>query len=180
MDQSQQGEVLFREIQWYQPRWLWVLVLGVAALDWYFGFAHGLLHNPMRHGLYTISLVILGVLAPLFLCTYRQLTEVRRDGIHVTRSPFPRSSTVIRFSQFYRYQPRVCSPIYAAGGWGISQGWQGQAFNMGGPNAVELCLVGGGRVLIGSCKQRQLLDTLHHLCQPKRTSASTESAISVS
>lgn len=168
MDKSQQGEVLFRETQWFQPRWLWGLVLGVAAVDWYLGVDRGWLFSLSHHLPYFVSLLVLGVLAPLFLFTYRQVTEVRRDGIHLKRAPFPRSLAVIRFSEFYRYQPRVCSPIYAAGGWGIAAGWQGKAFNMGGANAVELCLVTGERVLIGSGKQRQLLDTLHFVCQPKR------------
>lgn len=174
MSDSQQGEVLFRETQWFQPKWLWVLILGAAASQWYLGHKHGWLYNLSHHRPYFVLLMILGVFAPLFLCTYRQVTEVRRDGIHLKRSPFPRSSAVIRFSQFHRYQPRACSPIYAAGGWGIAEGWQGKAFNMGGANAVELCLVGGGRVLIGSGKQRQLLDTLHFYCQPKRKRAADD------
>ena len=169
MDDSRQGEVLFRETQWYQPRWLWGLVLGVAATLWYWGGAHGFLHHPLRHILFFISLIGLGVIAPIFLCTYRQVTEVRRDGIHVTRSPFPRSSAVIPFSGFFRYQPRICAPIYAAGGWGIAEGTKGQAFNMGGPDAVEFFLVGGGKVLIGSCRQREFLDALHFVCRPTRT-----------
>jgi len=174
MVKAQQGEVLFRETQWYQPRWLWVLVLGAALVDWYLGAKHGWLNHPHRHIPYFVSFIILGVVAPLFLCTYRQVTVVRLDGIQVMRSPFPRSSMEIRFAQFYRYQPRVCSPIYSSGGWGIAEGWQGKAFNMGGPDGVELCLVGGGRVLIGTCKQRQLLDALHFQCRPKRKHAPSD------
>lgn len=179
MEKSQQGEVLFRETQWFQPRWLWVVVLGVAWIEWYWGLKHHWLQTPHRHFAYFVSFTVLGVLAPLFLCTYRQVTEVRRDGIHLRRSPFPRSSELIRFSQFYRYQPRVCSPIYAAGGWGIAEGRKGKAFNMGGANAVELCLVDGGQVLIGSGKQRQLLDALHFVCQPRRKSGAGDVAVAV-
>lgn len=168
MEKSHQGEVLFRETQWFQPRWLWGLVMGVAAIEWYWGFKNHRLHAPHHHIPYLISFIVLGVLLPLFLCTYRQITEVRRDGIHLIRAPFPRSSAVIRFSQFHRYQPRACSPIYAAGGWGLTEGRQGKAFNMGGANAVELFLVGGERVLIGSSKQRQFLDALHFICRPTR------------
>jgi hypothetical protein len=170
MQQQGNGSVIFRETQWFQPRWLWVLVLGTATLIWYIGVKHRLLHMPYRSSsnfdtAYLISWVILGVLAPLFMCSYRQVTEIRDDGIYVVRGPMPRVSEVIRFSQFYRYQPRNCSPIYSAGGWGIAEGWQGKSYNMGGSHGVELCLTDGGRVLIGSCKLRQFLDVLHSQCR---------------
>jgi hypothetical protein len=161
---SESNNVLFRETQWFQPRWLWALVLGAAALDWYFMLHHVWGRHTFGDLILLFFWVVLGVAAPLFMAVYRQITEVRADGIYLTRSPFPRMNDVIRFSDFSRYQPRTCSPIYSAGGWGIAQGWQGKAYNMGGSQGLELMLVGGGRVLIGTCKMRRLLDVLHGQC----------------
>jgi hypothetical protein len=165
MQKSEQGDVLFHETQWYQPRWLWVLVLGTAGAVWYWAIHRHWNDHFVADFIFAFWWAALGLLGPAFLLSYRQITEVRVDGIYVKRSPFSRAADVIRFSQFYRYQPRVCSPIYSAGGWGIGQGWQGKAYNMGGSHGLELCLVGGGRVLIGSCKMRQLLDALHSQCR---------------
>jgi hypothetical protein len=165
--QSDKGTVLFRETQWFQPRWLWALVLGSAIVVWSRALGSGLDFHGRANITFSIFWLVLGVIAPAFLISYRQVTEVRSDGIYVTRSPFPRTSDVIPFSHFYRYQARNCSPIYSAGGWGIAQGWQGKAYNMGGSDGVELLLVGGGRVLIGTCKMRQLLDALHSQCGVK-------------
>lgn len=167
MDNSEQSTVLFRETQWFQPRWLWVLIFGSAIGIWYFAVHRAWGRHIKADVLILFFWAVLGMIAPLFLILYRQVTEVRDDGIYITRSPFPRMADVIRFSEFYRYQPRLCSPIYSAGGWGIAQGSQGKSYNMGSSHGIELCLVGGGRVLIGSCKMRQLLDVLHSQCRVK-------------
>jgi hypothetical protein len=161
---SESNNVLFRETQWYQPRWLWALVMGAATLEWYWAL-HRVWGKHHSHDiLFLLFWIVGGIAAPAFLIFYRQTTEVRADGIYVKRSPFSRTNDVIRFSQFFRYQPRNCSPIYSAGGWGITQGSQGKAYNMGGSQGLELLLVGGGRILIGTCKLRQLLDVLHAQC----------------
>ena len=161
---SEPNNVLFRETQWFQPRWLWALVMGAAVVEWYWGLHRVWGQHAVGDLVFLFFWIVLGVGAPAFLVLYRQTTEVRADGIYVKRSPFPRMNDVIPFSQFFRYQPRACSPIYSAGGWGITQGWQGKAYNMGGSHGLELCLVSGGRVLIGTCKMRQLLDVLHAQC----------------
>jgi hypothetical protein len=172
MDNSDQSDLLFRETQRFQPRWLWVLAIAAAVIDWYWAWHRQWRVHPGTDAIFAIFLAVVGVGAPIFLLFYRQTTEVRSCGIYLKRGPFPRASDVIRFSEFYRYQPRNCSPIYAAGGWGIVEGWQGRSYNMGGGQGLELCLAGGKRVLIGSQKMRQLLDALHSQCrvrmQPQR------------
>ncbi len=165
MENSDQSDVLFRETQRFQPRWLWVLVIAAAAVGWYWASHHQWRLHHVADALCAAYLAVVGIGAPAFLLFYRQTTEVRSGGIYLTRGPFPRVKDVIRFSEFYRYQPRNCSPIYAAGGWGIFEGWQGRSYNMGGSQGLELCLTGGKRVLIGSQKMRQLLDVLHFQCR---------------
>jgi hypothetical protein len=167
MDRSNQSNVLFRETQWFQPRWLWVLVMVTAAASWFLPLRHTWRQHPWLDIASLACLVFFGIGAPMFLVLFRQTTEVRADGIHVSRGPFPATSEFVRFSQFFRYQPRACSPIYSAGGWGIAEGWQGKAYNMGGSHGVEFCMVGGGRILIGTTKMRQLLDALHSQCRGK-------------
>jgi hypothetical protein len=161
---SDPSNVLFRETQWFQPRWLWVLVLGAAAVAWYCAIHHTWGRHAIADLAFVLFWLVVGVAAPTFLLLYRQTTEVRDDGIYLKRGPFSRMKDVIRFSDFVRYQPRTCSAIYSAGGWGIAEGSQGKAYNMGGTHGLELLLIGGGRVLIGTCKMRQLLDVLHAQC----------------
>lgn len=100
----------------------------------------------------------------MFLLFYRQTTEIRADGIYVKRKPFSRMNEVIRFSDFVRYQPRNSCPVYTSSAWGVPQGWEGKAYNMGAAQGLELLLVNGGRVLIGTSRMRQLLDALHAQC----------------
>lgn len=141
--------------------------MGVAALAWYLALHRAWGKYTVTDLVFLFFWVVLGVAAPLFLIAYRQTTEVRADGIYLKRLPFARMNDVIRFSDFSRYQPRACSPIYSADGWGSAGGSQGKAYNMGGSQGIELLLVGGGRVLIGTQKMRQLLDVLHKQCGTK-------------
>jgi hypothetical protein len=158
------NNVLFRETQWFQPRRLWAIVITTAVVAWICAFHHAWRKSGITDLGFALFLVVVGIAAPVFLILYRQTTEVRNDGIYLKRTPFSHMNDVIRFSDFVRYQPRTCSAIYSAGGWGIAEGWKGKAYNMGGKQGLELLLVNGGRVLIGTCKMRQLLDALHAQC----------------
>ncbi len=78
----------------------------------------------------------------------RLVTELDSSCLRVRFSPFVRKE--IPLSDIVYWKARTYDPIREYGGWGVRM-WRGSgALNMRGNSGVQLVLMGGERLLIGS------------------------------
>ena len=171
MDQTGDQKVYFREIQKFNQRWLWILLLGSSVFVVTF-FGYGMIKQivfgqmwgsrPMSN----IALAIVGPGIMLFTLGFTYLfyslkliTEVRNDGLYIRF--FPLSHRIIPFENIKYCEVRTYRPIKEYGGWGIRYGRKGKAYNVSGNRGVQLKLSEGKPLLIGSQKPEELARTIN-------------------
>ena len=146
---------LFRETQRFTQRWVWALILGVAALTWY-GLIRQILmgepvgDRPIGDVAMVLIWLVVGVGFPLGLFLMRLDTRVTPKGIHVRFVPFHRWERSWDFDELTQIEPRRYAPLRDYGGWGIRVGPRGFAYNVKGHEGIQLVLGSGRRVLIGT------------------------------
>ncbi len=150
----------FIEIQQFRQGWLLALVLVpcISVLT-YLGFT--VFRNWPMSGtnmlIYGVSILAL-VLVPVFMLAIKMVTEVKNDAIHIRFFPLKRE--VIPFSEIAKCDARQYSPIKEYGGCGIRYGTKGMAYNISGDHGVQLELMNGKRLLIGSQRSEELTKTI--------------------
>lgn len=166
----------FEEIQYFRQRWVWLLVLLICGAQIVAALVHMLL--PVLHpqafqadpkAIYTGSgtLFFTAFLIPFLVWKMNLTTRVTGDGIELRFAPFPkRVISLVEISKVYARQYR---PIREYGGWGIKGTFKNRAYNVSGDRGVQLELVNGKRLLIGSQRSEELvrviegrLQQLHH------------------
>ena len=152
----------FREEQRFSQIWVWLIVIGVAALIWYSTFMQIIQRrpfgeNPAPNTLLIIFWLLFGIGMPALLLSARLITEVRMDGIYIRFFPFHFSYKEIAFQDLKSFEVRRYNALREYGGWGIRYGPQGKAYNVGGNRGVQLVLTDGKRILIGSQKPEEFL-----------------------
>jgi hypothetical protein len=160
----------FREEQWFSQWWLYLLMGVVAAgTTTLFSFAmfrqlvqgHPWGDRPMSDTALAIMgpLVILaGWGAFVFLRCVKLLVEVRESGVMIRFRPFVRRN--ILYGEIRTCEARTYRPIAEYGGWGVRLRRGGMAYNVSGDRGVQLELVNGKRVLIGSQRAGELADAI--------------------
>jgi hypothetical protein len=165
MESGRSSNVVFREVQRFRQPWLWVVILGIVGLvAWavvqQFGYGEPFGTNPMSDtGLIVVALVF-GVGLPLFLLGITLTTEVRSDALYYRFFPLNLTFRRLGPEDIREYQIRTYSPLREYGGWGIRWGSKGKAYNVSGDRGVELLLLDGRRVLIGSQRPEELAQAL--------------------
>jgi len=114
-----------------------------------------LLHRPLGSSpmpviLLVIFWLIFGIGLPALFFFSQLVTELRYDEIYIRFFPFHRSSHRIAFTEVKQYEVRTYRPIREYGGWGIRYGCKGKAYNVSGDRGVQIELLNGKRLLIGS------------------------------
>lgn len=155
----------FREEQRFHQVWVWLIVLGIAALIWYSTIQQIILRRPFGsrpapNMLLIIFWLLFGIGLPAFFFSARLITEVRRDGIYVRFFPIHISFHKIAFEELGSFEVRKYNALREYGGWGIRYGPQGKAYNVGGNRGVQLVLTDGKRTLIGSQRPEEFLAAL--------------------
>lgn len=159
------GNILFREIQrWRDVWWVMALVFGLAALQWWIFLMQVIRGNPVGNNPGSDTVVILtwlvfGVGFPIFFFWLHMVVEVTADAVVVRYRPFVNRR--IPVDQILRAEPRVYRPLSEFGGWGI-RGWNGRvAYNVSGNTGVEITLVDGRHVMIGTQKAAELAGSIY-------------------
>ena len=152
---------VYRETQWNTVKWVWALLLGIAALMWY-GFYVQIIGgepfgtNPASDNVMILITVVFGALFPLFMLSMHLVTEVRDEGLHIRMAPFP--GRTIPYDAIDTYAPRTYNALREYGGWGIRLGWNGKAYNMSGRDGIQLGLKSGERILVGTHRPEDLYE----------------------
>ena len=161
MNQGKGTSPIYREVQQFRQVWIWVIVSALSGLVWYAAVRQLLLHRPFGGiPMLIIPLVIFwfifGIGLPALFFFGRLVTEVRDDGIYICFFPFHWTFRKIAFTEVKQYEVRTYRPIREYGGWGIRYGCKGKAYNVSGDRGVQIELLNGKRLLLGSQRPEEL------------------------
>ena len=167
-----ENDVIFREVQRFHQRWLWVLII-IWALAHTGLFGYGMVQQlvfekpwgdrPMSDTVLAVAgtfaiLFAIGIVT-LFAST-RLITEVRSDGLYIRFVPFHLSFRRIPLEDLAGFEARTYSPMREYGGWGIRFGRRGRAYNVSGNRGVRIDYANGRHILIGSQRADELADAI--------------------
>jgi hypothetical protein len=152
-------EVVFREIQKQNQKWIWFLLLMILGLV-IFAFIQQVLFNkpfgthpvPDWAFLFFFPVPLLFI---IFLLRTELSTTINGKGIHISYRPFFKKEKVIQWSEIKNCYIRIYNPLKEYGGWGIRPALKrklGKAYNVSGNKGIQVELVGGELILIGTRK----------------------------
>jgi hypothetical protein len=141
---------LFEENQSFRQPWLWALMLTALAVL--------LVASLLAPGTQAVPWVVLGVTLAVALLLYSMRLSVQVDAEAVRIRFFPIWKKTIPLTEIVRWEARTYWPLLEYGGWGIrySPFGKGWAYNVSGNRGVQLELVNGQRILIGSQRAEEL------------------------
>ena len=151
---------LYREEQRFRQWWVWILVVGPAALAWW-PFVQQILRgenvgqNPAPDWMVWVIWLLIGVGLPLLFGLVALVLQVTADQVLVNYRPFKRRA--IPLGEIAQVEVRTYNAVKEYGGWGI-KGWSKDnvAYNVSGNRGVELTLRSGSRVMLGSQRADEL------------------------
>jgi len=157
--------ILFREDQKFNQIWVLIVVFIPVVLAWYAAIQQLFLDkpfgtNPAPDSVLWIIWAVFGIAFPLFFFSVKLSTEVRHDGIYIRFFPFHREFRTLPFEAIKKYEVRDYSPFREYGGYGIRYGRSGKAYNVSGKRGIQLELVSGRKILIGSKKPENLAEAI--------------------
>jgi hypothetical protein len=159
---------LFEEEQRFRQWWLWVIIGGlnlVVVFIYGYGLVKQLLlgqpwgQKPMPDWLLIVfSAVMFGLLGGVTWLLMAVRLTVRVDLTRVWIRFWPFSRREIPLDTIARHEARTYRPIREYGGWGVRWGFgrRGLAYNVSGNRGVQLELIDGKRLLIGSQRAEDL------------------------
>ncbi|MBN2082668.1 hypothetical protein JW859_10755 [bacterium] len=174
MDGQPKSRLLFAESQAFVQWWIWLIVLGIAALQWYAFYQQILRGEPFGDHPAPDSMLIgfwiaFGIGLPLLFIAARLKTEVATDAIRVQFVPFHLRPVVIRPAEIVSASAGQYNPLGDYGGWGIRYGAGGKAYNTSGNMGVRLELASGKHLLIGSQHAPELAAAINQLLGEQRS-----------
>jgi hypothetical protein len=162
---------LYTETQTFRKPWIWFIIYAATAATVIF-FAIGINQqirngqpygdNPMSDtGLIAMALFSFLIMAAIIFLVLKAklLTEITEHAIQFRFPPFINKPRVIHKNEIERFEVRNYKPIKEYGGWGIRLGIRkgGIAYNVHGSIGLQLYLVNGKKILIGT----QRKDAIH-------------------
>lgn len=155
--QDYSGGILYSESQYFRQLWLWILLLGIAALSIWsmvqqliFGKDFG--NNPAPDAVLIVIAIVFGFGFLVIFYKMNLTTQVRSDGIYYRFFPFHLSFHKIELGDISECEVRNYSALKDYGGWGIRYGRKGKAYNVSGNRGVQLTFLKGNKLLFGSQK----------------------------
>jgi hypothetical protein len=147
---------IFRETQRFTSRWVALLVALMAAgalapLAFALVDRRPLLADPgFLFGI--IAPAVLGAGIVFLMVTCRLETEIRPDGITYRFFPFHLGERRIGWGEIASCRIRTYRPIVEYGGWGLrrGRGGRGLACNVKGNTGLQLELIDGRKILLGT------------------------------
>jgi hypothetical protein len=155
MGQTNSQRVLFSETQHFSQWWVWVLVLGVAGLEWW-SFVEQIIlrrpfgNNPAPDWMVIVFTALFGIGLPCLIVACRLETAVTAEGVILRFAPFHLRPRFIPHDGIREIAARRYNALLEYGGWGIKYGRGGEALNVSGNEGVQFVFTNGKRLLIGS------------------------------
>jgi hypothetical protein len=101
---------------------------------------------------------LIGVGLPLFFVYLRLIDTVTGEAVDIDFRPLSRGT--IQITDIAHVEVRTYMPIREYGGWGVRGFASKRAYNVSGDRGVELILVDGRKVLVGSQRADELADAI--------------------
>lgn len=155
----QNSPVLFREEQRFRQLWIWLLILFIAAIQWW-GFIQQIIFgqpwgdNPGPDWMIVTFWLLFGIGLPLFFLYLRLIVTVSDAAVEIHFRPLARRTIAI--ADIRHVKPGTYSPLRSYGGWGVRGLGDNVAYNVSGNQGVKLTLADGKTVLIGSQRTAEL------------------------
>ena len=152
--------------------WIWIVLIfsGLIAIGLFgFGFFKQIIqgHNFGNHSMSDNGMIIgFIIVLILFLAVFLLLgfanlaTAIDIKGITYRYYPFHLKYHTISWDEIEEYEVIKYNPIRDYGGWGVRFGKGGKAFNVSGDKGLQLYLKTGKNILIGTQKDKELVDFL--------------------
>jgi hypothetical protein len=148
------------EKQFFRQWWILILLGGVDAIILYGLLSQLITGTPWGDKpLSDTGIIILYICFTLFVLFFMNMglqTMIDDQGIHFKFIPFSRRFTTYLWSDIAHCEVREYSPIKEFGGWGIRYGRNGMAYNVSGNQGLDITLINGKRVLIGTKKNIEI------------------------
>ena len=156
--------VRFREEQVFRSWWMWLLIGGIAVLQWW-GFFQQIIrgkpwgNKPAPDWMMVILWLAFGIGLPVFFLYAKLMVMVTETAVDVHFRPMTRRT--ISIAEITHVETRTYAPLSEYGGWGIRYGRGGKrAYNVSGNRGVELTLANGRKVMIGSQRTDELAQAI--------------------
>ena len=161
--------VYFKETQRFMRNWMWLLfiLLGFDCLFGYGVIKQVIFGQPWgyRQGSDTMLLIFLGfgLLMTLFFVCLRLETRITEDGVYVKYFPFHFAYKRYAWTEISKSYVKQYYPL-SNSGWGISR----NSYTVSGAMGLQLEFVSGRRLLIGTNKPQELVETLNSIGKFKK------------
>lgn len=161
IDEQDHATLLFREVQQFRQPWIWI-VLTITSLTgvWAAVSPFFLDSDWQEHWILHIILILFGLIfgvgLPWVFYVTKLVTEIRSDGLLISFYPLLFSQIKIPFENIQSCTAIHYNPLRDYGGWGVRCGAKGTAYNVSGDRGVQIELVNGAKILIGSGNSENL------------------------
>lgn len=169
--------IIFREVQKFKQRWVWVLLLS-SLVPTIFLTIYALYDeislksiNPeySYFNLETIAIVLLGIGIPIALLFLFKATnlliEIRSTGLYYRYFPFINSFRFISIDEIESFEDKEYKALAEFGGWGIrySMATKTKCYNVSGNLGVLITQKNGKKILFGSQKPSEFAAALNKI-----------------
>ncbi len=164
MNAPNNGKTLFIEEQRFRQKWIWLLLGLVAAISWVMFIQQIMFGSPMGNhptpDLFVwLTFVLFGIGLPWLLFSLRLVTRLEPSQLVIRFRPLLTRKILLR--DIASCEALTYRPLREYGGWGIRYSARhGRAYNVSGNRGVQLELVDGHRILIGSQRADELAEVI--------------------
>lgn len=156
---------MFEEKQRFDQWWIWLITFSAMIIPLAL-FLNEWLNNNRFDAVLLIVVVFELLLVLLFKFAFVLKTRIDSTGVHFQFFPFHLKLRTILWTEISSAYIRRYDPISEYGGWGVKGTWpfkNGRAYNVSGDEGLQLELVSGKKVLIGTNKKAELTEALNSL-----------------
>ena len=151
----------FEETQRFNQLWLWIIIVCVsllAAIQVPLSLIYAAGERPMPTSstlVIIFSLVFVIGLNALFSFS-RLKTKIDSTGVSIIFKPFVIKPIIFKWDEIEKAFVRKYKPLWEYGGWGVRYRLNSRAYNTSGNMGLQLYLISGKEVLIGTQKSQEL------------------------
>lgn len=151
---------IFKEEQRFNQLWLIILII-VSTIVPIGVYVKEYAENPDNFtNLEIIGVIFLILFASGFIFFFKLTTRIDDKGIHYKFFPFHWKLKTIAWQDINKAYVRTYDPLGEYGGWGLKGGilWnksKGKAINVSGDIGIQLELLNGKKLLIGTQKRNE-------------------------